>query len=108
MSDELANVNSLTYYGTASASSGSTAISPTHFNLCDKVVFSNLSSDSIIVKTGNSTVTANFPTSGNEEEGTIVPPATTFSMRKALGHTSFAVESSTASALYAIQGTNGK
>lgn len=108
MTQKLANVNSLTYYGTATTTSGSTSISPTNFNQCDVVNFNNLSADSIIVKTGDSTVTVAFPASGDAAlSGTIVGPGQWVSMDKERQHTSFAVDSLSASALYAIQASNG-
>lgn len=108
MTQKIAHVNSLTYYGTATTSSGSTAISPTNFNQSDIINFNNLSSDSIIVKTGDSTVTVAHPASGDAAvSGTIVGPGQWVSMDKDLRHTSFAVDSLTTSALFAIQATNG-
>jgi hypothetical protein len=108
MIEALANVNSLTVYGTATTTSGTTAVSPTNFNQCDHVNFNNLSSDSIIFKTGPASVTVAFPTAGDAAlSGTIVGPGQWVSCRKELAHTSYAVDSLTGSALYAIQASNG-
>lgn len=108
MIEALANVNSLTVYGTATTTSGTTAVSPTNFNQCDHVNFNNLSSDSIIFKTGPASVTVAFPTAGDAAlSGTIVGPGQWVSCRKEKAHTSYAVDSLTGSALYAIQASNG-
>ena len=108
MSETAANVNSLTVYGTATTTSGTTAVSPTNFNQCDHVNFNNLSSDSIIFKTGPASVAVAFPTAGDAAlSGTIVGPGQWVSCRKEKAHTSYAVDSETGSALYAIQASSG-
>ena len=64
MIDVPMNVNALSYYGTATTTSGSTAIGGAtalpDFDKVENIVFNNESADFIAVKTGTSTVTVAF------------------------------------------------
>ena len=112
MINDLMNINSPTYYGTATTSSGSTAVDSAKLPLFDQyenIVFTNYSTDVIAVKTGSSAVTVAFPTSNDTAaEMTIVPANVSLSIKKEKGHTTFAVDSLAGPALYSVQYGNGK
>lgn len=112
MTDQNMNVNSFTFYGVATTSTGATAIAAAKlpdFDKFEMIRIRNLhATDSIAFKTGASTVTIGFPTAEDTAIAmTIVGPGATVTVRKEKGHTNIAADSLAGSAGYTVQYGNG-
>lgn len=112
MSIEPMNVNSFTYYGTATTSSGGTAVASAklpNFNTVERITITNHNTtDYIAFKSGDSTVTVAFPASDDAATGmAIVPPGSSLAFKKEKSHTNIAADSLVGSALYSISYGNG-
>lgn len=100
------NSNSNTYYDTCTTTSGSSAIDPAKlpgFDSAERFEIVNYDTFIIVIKTGGSAVTVNFPTSADTASSmTMIGPGQAKEVHKEKSHTTFAIEG-TGSARYSVQ-----